>query len=55
MIFITFAGFYWEFITRFYRGESVADWYDIIAYWVGAVFYYIVSSSQFGSQESYFT
>ncbi len=35
-------GFFWEFITPFYRQDSITDVYDLIAYTSGGCLYYII-------------
>jgi len=35
-------GFFWEFITPFYRHNSITDNYDLFAYIFGGSLYYIV-------------
>ena len=41
-IFITAAGFYWEFITPLYRQPTAADPYNLVAYGFGAALYYTI-------------
>jgi hypothetical protein len=39
------AGLVWEFITPLYKKSSVADWWDVIAYMCGGVFYWILTKT----------
>lgn len=38
---IEFAGIFWEFVAPLYLGNSVSDYYDIVAYNVGALIYQV--------------
>jgi len=40
MIIILFAGLFWEYISPFYRVNSVSDPYDLIMYFIGALIYW---------------
>lgn len=35
-------GFFWEFITPFYRPDSITDPYDLVAYTSGGCLYYTI-------------
>jgi hypothetical protein len=41
-LFITACGCVWEFITPLYKRNSITDYYDFIAYYVGAIIYFIL-------------
>lgn len=41
-LFITACGCVWEFITPLYKRNSTTDYYDFIAYYVGAMIYFIL-------------
>jgi len=37
-----FCGIFWEFITPFYRVDTISDIWDIFAYMLGGLLYWIV-------------
>lgn len=41
-LFITACGCVWEFITPLYKENSITDYYDFIAYYIGAMIYFIL-------------
>ncbi len=45
IIFMLFCGLFWEFITPIYRENSVSDIYDIYAYILGGIMYWLTKKT----------
>lgn len=41
-IFTLLVGIEWEYVTPLYKGDSISDLKDIVAYFLGATLYYIL-------------
>ena len=48
--FMFLVGFFWEFITPLFRKGSITDYFDMVAYLVGGITYWIVIRITSGEQ-----
>lgn len=45
IIFTILVGLFWEYLTPLYRADSASDPFDILAYLIGAIVYYLICGS----------
>lgn len=43
VLFMFFCGIFWEYITPLYRHNTVSDFWDVVAYIVGGIIYWVVA------------
>lgn len=49
-----FCGFFWEYLTPLFRKDTVSDIFDIVAYMVGGLIYWIIARrEQNGSKKEH--